>query len=134
LGSTTTALYSPSFEAAWIHCLAGAAITRGLAVAYDQTATGGFLGWQVGLAGAQSDLVCGVATQTVAAGELVLVQCYGVCDFATTDGTVADGNQVDSNASGVMSDALATEGMSEFAVALDDDVGTVGKIFIKNCM
>jgi len=126
--------HNPTYEAIWIHCKAGAAITRGLAVEYDLASTGDELGFQVALAGAATDGVCGVAAETKAADELILVQCYGICDFATTDGTVADAGQCDSNASGVISAAAVADVMANFAYAIDNDVGTVGKIFIKNCM
>jgi hypothetical protein len=83
--------------------------------------------------------VCGIATETGAAGEVILVRILGYCGFAVTDGNVASTDLVVAAINGgTMSGATESEITADPTIAyavvgknlLAADSGTVGTIWV----
>lgn len=126
------------FESIWGTFRADAAITVGQLVMLDVASSGDDLGMDVIPSTADAEYLVGVALETVANGELVRVQTYGINKNVVTDGGVSAGNYIESDANGAADTAatapIATAGLyNKLGIALATDVGTVGIVFIK-CM
>ena len=128
-----------TFDKGFTSVRADATIAANQFVIWDILSTGDNLGFDVIPGGAASQYGVGIAIQAAVQGDIILVQTYGVYKDALTDGSVAQGNQLEAGASGSLRQAAQTTitaslgVMDKYGVALATDVGTAGDVFLR-CM
>ena len=108
----------------------GGAITVGNFVKFDVSATGQRQADTI-VRGTASGLTFGVAlTAAHGAGEDVQVCTQGYCSVALTGGAVASGDVVVAAAAGACVTLAAAGILPNLGVALSDDAGTVGELYL----